>query len=90
MTLRKRPDTLEPQKRFVSLRADAHAELQAIAGFYAAQGGPNALFWFTPPNPPAALAAPLLCRFAEDTADLENFMSLLWHWGSVKLQSVRF
>ena len=75
---------------FDLLRADAHAELQAIAGFYAAQGGPNALFWFTPPNPPAALAAPLLCRFAEDTADLENFMSLLWHWGSVKLQSVRF
>ena len=72
------------------LRADAHAELQTIAGFYASQGGANALFWFTPTNPPAALAAPVLCRFAEDVADLENFMSLLWNWGSVKMQTVRF
>jgi uncharacterized protein (TIGR02217 family) len=31
-----------------------------------------------------------LCRFSEDFADFENFMSLLWNWGSVKLQTVRF
>ena len=30
-----------------------------------------------------------LCRFAEDVADLENFMTLLWRWQSVKLQTVR-
>ena len=30
-----------------------------------------------------------LCRFAEDTADFENFMSLLWSFGSVKLKTVR-
>ena len=72
------------------LRADAHAEMQQIAGFYLAQGGANALFWLTPPNAPADFAAPRLCRFAEDTADMENFMALLWHWGSVKLQTVRF
>jgi hypothetical protein len=72
------------------LRADAHAELQTIAGFYLTQCGADALFWFTPPNAPAALGAPLLCRFSEDVADLENFMALLWKWGSVKLSNVRF
>jgi hypothetical protein len=75
---------------FDLLRADAHAELQIIAGFYLEQGGAEALFWFTPPNAPAAVSAPLLCRFSEDVADLENFMSLLWNWGSVKLTTVRF
>jgi hypothetical protein len=30
-----------------------------------------------------------LCRFAEDAADLENFMTMLWEFGSVKLQMVR-
>ena len=30
-----------------------------------------------------------LCRFAEDVADLENFMSLLWNWRTIKLQMVR-
>ena len=72
------------------LRADAHAELQTIAGFYLAQGGAAALFLFSPPNAPADFAAPRLCRFSEDVADLENFMALLWKWGSVKLTTVRF
>ena len=73
------------------LRADpAFAELQTIESFYLGAGGARALFWFTPPNPPAALAAPVLCRFAEDVADLENFMPLLWRWGQVKLQTARF
>ena len=30
-----------------------------------------------------------LCRFAEDVADLENFMTLLWSFKSVKLQTTR-
>jgi uncharacterized protein (TIGR02217 family) len=30
-----------------------------------------------------------LCRFADDVADLENFMSLLWNWRTIKLQTVR-
>jgi hypothetical protein len=74
---------------FDILRADTNADLQTIAGFYLAQGGQDALFWFTPTNAPAALGAPLLCRFAEDTADLENFMSMLWNWRTIKLQTVR-
>jgi len=30
-----------------------------------------------------------LCRFAEDVADLENFMALLWAFRTVKLQTTR-
>ena len=76
---------------FEALRADAaHAEFQTIAGFYAAVGGADGFFWFTPPNADALLDAPLLCRFAEDVADFENFTALLWSWGMVRLQSVRF
>ena len=30
-----------------------------------------------------------LCRFAEDVADLENFLALLWRWRTVKLQTTR-
>ena len=144
------------------LRADANAELQAIAGFYATVGGADGAFWLSPPGlslasaqslgegdgstttfalirslagysepvqatsgvaavyldgvaqatgwsvsagfypaitfatAPAAGAAVSadfgvlwLCRFAEDVADLENFMTLLWRWGSVKLQTTR-
>ena len=32
------------------LRADANAELQAIAGFYAGLAGQNSAFWFAPPG----------------------------------------
>jgi hypothetical protein len=144
------------------LRADADAELQAIAGFYADIGGQGGAFWLAPPGlslvtgqllgagdgvttsfalkrglegyaepvqatsgvsavylggvaqgagwsvtpgfcpaidfvapPPAGVTVSAdfgvmwLCRFAEDVADLENFMTLLWRWGSVKLQTVR-
>ncbi len=144
------------------LRADANAELQAIAGFYENRRGQGGAFWLSPPGlsvvcgqtlgagdgvttifplkrsfdfysepvqatsgvsavyvnggaqasgwsvtsgfyPAVVFAAPpppgaaissdfgalWLCRFAEDVADLENFMTLLWRWGSVKLQTVR-
>jgi hypothetical protein len=144
------------------LRADANAELAAIAGFYLGRGGQAGAFWLAPPGlslasgqalgvgdgattlfplvrgyagyvepvlatsgvsavylngaaqstgwsvtpgyapaiqfaappPPGALVSAdfgvlWLCRFAEDVADLENFMALLWRWGSVKLRTVR-
>ena len=80
----------EVELTYELLRADANAELQTLAGFYLTAGGANALFWFTPTNAPADFGAPRLCRFSEDVADLENFMALLWRWGSVKLQTVRF
>ena len=59
----------------------------ATAGFY------PAIVLAAPPAPGATISADFgvlwLCRFAEDVADLENFMTLLWRWGSVKLQTVR-
>ncbi|MDE3176411.1 MAG: glycoside hydrolase TIM-barrel-like domain-containing protein [Pseudomonadota bacterium] len=145
-----------------ALRADAHAELQAIAGFYARMAGRAGAFWLAPPGlasvvgqgigtgdgvttsfaltrswagyvepaqatsgvaavylngvaqgvgwsvtpgfhpainfaaapaPGVAVSADFgvlwLCRFAEDVADLENFMALLWRWRTLKLQTVR-
>ncbi len=145
-----------------ALRADANAELQAIAGFYAESGGRAGAFWIAPPglaiiagqtlgsgdgvttafpltrsvfgySEPVQAASGVsavylnnvaqsagwrvtsgfypaivfatapasgtvvsadfgvlwLCRFAEDVADLENFMTLLWRFRSVKLQTVR-
>jgi hypothetical protein len=145
-----------------ALRADANAELQAIAGFYEEMSGQGGAFWVSPPGlavasgellgagdgvtrefplkrsfggycepvlatsgvsavyfgdaaqgsgwsvtagfypaivfsgpPPPGVTVSAdfgviwLCRFAEDVADLENFMTLLWRWGSVKLQTVR-
>ena len=144
------------------LRADANAQLQALAGFYVGGSGRNGAFWFAPPGlsafgaqalgvgngtqtlfpllagtgggvepvqatsgvsalylngvtlaggwslaggylpgivfvtPPAAGVAVSadfgvlwLCRFAEDVADFENFLTLLWRWGTVKLQTTR-
>ena len=47
----------------------------------------------TAPGPGVAVSADFgvlwLCRFAEDVADLENFMALLWRWATVKLQTGR-
>jgi hypothetical protein len=144
------------------LRADARAELQTIAGFYASAGGQDTGFWFAPPglssiagnvlgtgdgtttifplvanlggaselvqatsgvstvyldgvvqsggwsvsegyapviafttapSAGATVSADFdvlwLCRFAEDVADFENFMALLWRWRMVKLQTTR-
>jgi hypothetical protein len=41
------------------LRADANAELQAIAGFYAGVAGRNGAFWFAPPGLSALAGQPL-------------------------------
>lgn len=57
------------------------------SGFY------PAISFATAPGPGVAVSADFgalwLCRFAEDVADVENFMALLWRWGSVKLQTAR-
>ncbi len=56
-------------------------------GFY------PAINFATPPGPGAAISADFgvlwLCRFADDVADLENFLALLWRWRTLKLQTVR-
>jgi uncharacterized protein (TIGR02217 family) len=57
------------------------------SGFY------PAISFATAPGPGVAVSADFgvlwLCRFAEDVADLENFMALLWRWATVKLQTAR-
>jgi uncharacterized protein (TIGR02217 family) len=48
------------------------------------------------PPPPVGVAVTadfgvlMLCRFAEDVVDLEEFMAMLWTFKTVKLQTVRF
>ncbi|HXT06219.1 MAG TPA: glycoside hydrolase TIM-barrel-like domain-containing protein [Roseiarcus sp.] len=63
------------------------------AGWSVTAGFSPAVAFAAPPAPGAAVSADFgvlwPCRFAEDVADLENFMTLLWRWGSVKLQTVR-
>ena len=60
----------------------------SVAGGYA-----PALHFAAPPGAGVAVSADFnllwLCRFAEDVADFENFQSLLWCWGTVKLQTTR-
>ena len=72
---------------FDMLRMDAVAELQALAGFYdAAQGQGGAFLYAVPAE--LGQGATLLCRFADDTEDLEEFMTRLWQMQSLKLMSV--
>jgi GTA TIM-barrel-like domain/Conserved hypothetical protein 2217 (DUF2460) len=66
--------------------AAAYQELQAICGFFEQMGGAATPFWFTPPNYPTG---PLLCRFSDDVTDFEEFMTMLWRLGTLKLQGVR-
>ena len=56
-------------------------------GFY-----PSVVFATAPIAGAAVIAdftALWLCRFSEDVADFENFMALLWKFGTCKLQTVR-
>ena len=62
-------------------------------GWSVTGGFPAAIVFAAPPGPGVQVSADFgllwLCRFAEDVADFENFLSLLWNWGSVKLRTVR-
>ena len=63
------------------------------SGWSLAPGYAPAVAFATPPAPGVVVAADFetlwLCRFAADIADFENFQSLLWHFRTVKLQTVR-
>ncbi len=66
--------------------------LQSV-GWSASPGYAPAILFAEPPPSGVAVTAdfgPLwLCRFAEDVADFENFMTLLWRFAMVKVQTVR-
>ena len=66
--------------------------LQA-SGWSVSPGYTPSVLFATPPSAGVIVSADFrllwLCRFAEDVADLENFMTLLWKWRAVKLQTTR-
>ncbi|MHB8885804.1 MAG: baseplate megatron protein TIM-barrel domain-containing protein [Methylovirgula sp.] len=66
----------------------AHMDLQKIIGFYDAMQGQDGAFLF-PVDASLGLGPSLICRFADDSEDLEEFMSRLWMQRSLKLQSVK-
>ena len=63
------------------------------SGWTVSAGFGPAIAFSSPPAIGVAVSADFealwLCRFAEDVADFENFMALLWKWGRVKLQTTR-
>jgi len=84
------------------LRTDAVQDFQALAGFYAEVQGRDTSFTFPVPSIPGlsspfmlldgfSVSSPntILCRFDDDSEDLEEFMSRLWSLQSLKLWSVR-
>ena len=77
----------EIELSFDVLRMDGAAELQALLAFLATASGEATPFLV---GVPAELGQgpSLLCRFADDVTDLEEFMSRLWQTRSLTLVSV--
>jgi hypothetical protein len=74
---------------FDVLLADGlNADLQMLAGFYAQMHGQDLSFTFPIP-PELGLGAYLLCRFADDQEDLEEFMKRLFTLRTLKLRTVK-
>ncbi len=69
------------------LRMDGTAEFELLAAFFAAQLGQESPFLVAVPAELGEGAA-VLCRFADDTIDLEEFMTRLWQTQSLTLVSV--
>jgi len=70
------------------LRMDVTADLQTLIGFYNEMQGQDSAFTFPVPAP-LGQGTTLLCRFAEDSQDLEEFMNRLFLLQSLKLRTVR-
>ena len=84
---------IEPVQATSGVSAVYLAGVAQAAGWSVTAGFYPAIEFATAPAAGASVAADFdalqLCRFAEDVADFENFMALLWRWGSVRLQTVR-
>ena len=72
---------------FDLLRMDGETELQALAAFFAEAAGQDNPFVMPVPAE-LGQGATLLCRLAEDTVDLEEFMARLWQTQALTLVSV--
>ncbi|ACB96300.1 baseplate megatron protein TIM-barrel domain-containing protein [Beijerinckia indica] len=73
---------------FDHLGMEAEADFQTLAGFYLSMQGTHGLFTFPMPDE-WGLGPSLLCRFADDVQDFEEFMMRFWTVQSLKLQTVR-
>lgn len=79
----------EIELTFDLLRMDApHIDLQNIIAFYDAMQGQEGGFTFLVDGS-LGIGASLICRFADDSEDLEEFMARLWTLQSLKLRSVK-
>ena len=72
---------------FDILRADSSQGVAALTGFFEAVSGEATPFLVAVPAE-LGQGASLLCRFADDTTDLEQFMARLWRTGTLTLVSV--
>ena len=77
----------EIELSFDLLRMDGAAELQALAAFFETASGEATPFLVGVPVELGQGPA-LLCRFADDATDLEEFMTRLWQTQSLVLVSV--
>ncbi|VTZ23244.1 conserved hypothetical protein [Methylocella tundrae] len=79
----------EIELSFDALRMDdVHHELEVLAGFYESARGQTTPFAF-PVSPALGLGPTVLCRFADDQADLEAFMNQIWQAKTVVLRTVK-
>jgi hypothetical protein len=77
----------EIELAFDLLRADMTQDLQALAGFFLAMQGQDQPFELPVPAT-LGVGATLLCRFADDQEDVEEFMARLFDLQSLTLKSV--
>jgi hypothetical protein len=81
--------TYEIEMAFDLIRMDEfNADLQTILGFYAQMRGQASVFTFPVP-PELGFGSDVLCRFNDDSEDLEEFMSRLFQLQSLKLITVK-
>jgi hypothetical protein len=79
---------LEIEITYDVLRMDNPAELETLAGFYTGRKAANVPFTFAVPSA-LGVGTSVVARFADDTLDLEEFVSRLWRGESVKIMQVR-
>ena len=67
---------------------DPSSDFETLIGFYGTMQGQAGVFTF-PIDASLGFGASLNCRFADDSEDLEEFMTQLWTLQSLTLRSVK-